>query len=611
MRSVRSFSTALGSGSQSIKRIAISLPAIVLVGVALLNAGLLGTVNAASYLDGEVKYEGVMTYGQEADNDDGANDGVCHEIIGEGDVGAEIPCYLTQDDDVSEALPIGFNFSFYGDTYTEAFANVNGVLHFDCPSSEYTNDDGLPTNFGGDCIDGDPGIVPSSILAFWDDVITAPKNLYCGDEDYVEGEPCTDFDWEGNYPTIVYKTIGTAGSRKFIMQWTNMYLFDSPNIPVGNFQVILYEGSNNIQIQYRNLYGNPERSSGSDATIGIQKNLSTYSQYSHLGTNPVNQGMAIRYAPNGSGGYQAANDEATYDPVFLTIPGAPGEPALTKPTDTATNVARRPLIQWNASTSETADSYFLSISTTPDFSDIVAQATTTSTSYTPSRALQPYTTYYWLVKAQNDLGETFSTIDSFTTGAHIFDEATPTGGDIDTDGVDDRLEDAAPNNGDANENGIPDAEERNVVSFPNAQKDNKYAVIELDDQCAITTAAAQAGSALSTKDTAYDYPAGMLNFSADCGEAGYTTDVTIYQYGLAKGSLVLRKHNPSTKAYSTVSGAVIEEATTNGQSLLKATYQVTDGGALDVDGLVDGIIVDPAGFGQVTVGVPNTGFSKR
>ena len=51
--------------------------------------------------------------------------------------------------------------------------------------------------------------------------------------------------------------------------------------------------------------------------------------------------------------------------------------------------------------------------------------------------------------------------------------------------------------------------------------------------------------------------------------------------------------------------------TIDGQSVLKATYSITDGGALDQDGLADGTITDPVGLATVAVNAPNTGLGLQ
>lgn len=66
--------------------------------------------------------------------------------------------------------------------------------------------------------------------------------------------------------------------------------------------------------------------------------------------------------------------------------------------------------------------------------------------------------------------------------------------------------------------------------------------------------------------------------------------------------------------YSPIANATIEQSMLEGKPALKLTYQLSDGGALDEDGIVNGEIVDPVGLAAKTtetnVLAPNTG-SKR
>jgi hypothetical protein len=74
---------------------------------------------------------------------------------------------------------------------------------------------------------------------------------------------------------------------------------------------------------------------------------------------------------------------------------------------------------------------------------------------------------------------------------------------------------------------------------------------------------------------------------------------------------IARKHNTTTKVITTISGASITRETYNNKSMIKLTYQITDGGVLDQDGQVNGTIVDPVGIGALFVGAPNTGYAKN
>jgi hypothetical protein len=140
---------------------------------------------------------------------------------------------------VSGAVSLGFNFSFYGTTYSQAYISSNGFLTFNSGSSDgCCNGPNLP-NSSSD---------PSNLIAgFWKDL---------------------NPDGVGN---IRYQTTGTAGSQQFIVGYydVNNYEFGPPV----TFEMILFEGSNNIELQYGNA---PNGGKGANiVTIGITDNGST------------------------------------------------------------------------------------------------------------------------------------------------------------------------------------------------------------------------------------------------------------------------------------------------------------------------------------------------
>ncbi len=139
------------------------------------------------------------------------------------------------DDHVSGAIPLGFNFDFYGTTYSQAYVSSNGFLTFNsgsyngCCSGPF-----LPYSSSD----------PSNLIAgFWNDLNNPQGN-------------------------IRYQTTGTAGSQQFIVGF-----YDVPNFydgPKVTFEMILREGNNNIELQYGNAPND-----GSRVTIGITNNNST------------------------------------------------------------------------------------------------------------------------------------------------------------------------------------------------------------------------------------------------------------------------------------------------------------------------------------------------
>lgn len=286
---------------------------------------------------------------------------------------------------------LGFDFKFFDTNYAGENAkvniNINGALTFGSYYTAYSNV-GLAS--GGQ---------NNSLFPFWDDITS----------------------YQENNSAILYSTLGTAPNRKFVVQWTNMYFYGT-TIQMGTFQIILYEGSNNIQLQYRDLLGG-SRALGDSATIGIKKDNSTYLQYS-LNTASLTQGQAIRYTHNGDNNY-TVNTSAAYDPIYLAPEGAPTSPVLVNPTDGTTGITTTPTFEWLPV--EGATSYAVLISTVSSFaSTVVNQSGISGTTYTHGSALNESTQYYWRVQAINSYGSSLSSTRTFTTSTANANPNTPT-----------------------------------------------------------------------------------------------------------------------------------------------------------------------------------------
>lgn len=173
------------------------------------------------------------------------------------------------------------------------------------------------------------------------------------------------------------------------------------------------------------------------------------------------------------------------------------------------------------------------------------------------------------------------------------------GNDGDQDGANDYIEDRAPNGGDANNDGTPDSEQAYVASFVSSVS-GKYVSIVVNEDCALTQASSAAEASGTDQDTQYNYLTGLLGFTAECGEDGYEATVTLYHYGVNKDGLVLRKYNPNTNQYFTITNASLAQQTIGGQSVAVAAYSVKDGGQLDIDDEENGTIVDPVGLATLS-----------
>jgi uncharacterized repeat protein (TIGR01451 family) len=149
------------------------------------------------------------------------------------------------DDSWVEDIGLGFFFNYYGTDYSQLAISNNGLLFSGGTTWQYVNEPITQT----------PG-VHGFIAPFWDDIVT----------------------WD-SAGAIYYKTIGTAPNRLFVVEWYDNQHYSSSTSGV-TFEAILYEGSNNILFQYKdvdfgNVYwavegDNPPYDNGGSATVGIE-----------------------------------------------------------------------------------------------------------------------------------------------------------------------------------------------------------------------------------------------------------------------------------------------------------------------------------------------------
>ena len=140
-------------------------------------------------------------------------------IVGSGDT------VVLADDAVSVALPIGFNFLFYCQPYSQFKISSNGFITFD-----------LLTNQHG-CCSGRP--IPNASNSL-------PKNIIAGAWDDLDPR-------QGG--TISYFTTGTAPNRQLVVTFDSISHFADTMNKV-SFQIVLHEGTNLIDIHSNNIQSN-------------------------------------------------------------------------------------------------------------------------------------------------------------------------------------------------------------------------------------------------------------------------------------------------------------------------------------------------------------------
>ena len=282
----------------------------------------------------------------------------------------------------SGPFDIGFNFTFFGNSYDQFYVNVNGLVMFTEPDGFYNNEVTIP----------DPAVPNNYIAAFWDNLTISER---------------------GN---VMYRTIGTSPNRKCIIQYNNMGFNPFPFL-FGTFSVILYETTNIIQVQYR-LILDPfsPKSHGASATIGLENADGTAGTlYAYHREDAVYTGDAISFTPDGPDDY-TINDNALYDGVFLTsnltLPD-PGRPDLVSPAKDAVTGTDH-TFTWTASSN--ASTYYLYVATKPDLAEAITTDAGLNLSHTIT-GLEPDITYYWTVSAENETGISWCEISRFSTSS--------------------------------------------------------------------------------------------------------------------------------------------------------------------------------------------------
>jgi len=166
-------------------------------------------------------------------------------------------------DDASRGpYDLGFRFGFCGQEYSQFYVNTNGQVLFGNGAWTLSNtvipDAALPNNF---------------IAAFWDDL-----------DSTVNG-------------AIYYHTFGTPPQRYTVIEWVDVPRYGTTDSLT--FEVVLYEGSDEILVQYLSLEG--PTTDGNGATVGVENMDGTDGvQYLCNGQGPgfpLHNRLAVRFVP--------------------------------------------------------------------------------------------------------------------------------------------------------------------------------------------------------------------------------------------------------------------------------------------------------------------------
>ena len=130
----------------------------------------------------------------------------------------------------------GFTFQFYGVEYDELFYSSNGLITFGSENADGNNTDLT-----------DPP-VQAAIAAFWEDLVTG----------------------SGDREAVFWEVRGSGDDQRLIIQWNDVRLANPLAQGQGplNFQAVLSERDNSIQLNYQAVTGSLLFDEGVDQTVG-------------------------------------------------------------------------------------------------------------------------------------------------------------------------------------------------------------------------------------------------------------------------------------------------------------------------------------------------------
>ena len=299
--------------------------------------------------------------------------------VGAGGTVASFPvqprdgCVSSRDDGIY-FFDLPFSFSLFTDTFlsgTPVSIATNGWISLGGTSFPEFQNAGLPADTVVRPSGGDGVIPPALIAPFFDDLIL------CGGA------------------SVTTRVTGSAPNRRFIVQWSGVSILDEVGEDLDadlTFELILYEGSNDVRFVYKSMTG--ALSDGAGATIGMQNLLRDRAVQSGFDQSIVGTGTAVTYSFDG-GAYLEERTDST----------PPGTPVVS---DGGARVASLSelLASWTTETAtSSAVEFDYAIGSIPGGTDVRDFTTVQSNSVVASGLpLEDGEMYYFSVRARNATG---------------------------------------------------------------------------------------------------------------------------------------------------------------------------------------------------------------
>jgi uncharacterized repeat protein (TIGR01451 family) len=211
--------------------------------------------------------------------------------------GGTQPPNATDSDDDYDTVALPFTFNFFGVDYTQADISSNGFLSFttgsDC-NDNYNWDDTLTPGIDA----GNP--IPHTDVGCEDASGWGANPLIAAWFDDIDPGECGE---------VYYDTVGTAPNQQFVVQWNQVCHNDCDlcdTTEAVTFEIILFEGSNEIKVQYMDTVFTTDVEAGKDiteenhgntATSGIDKDATVGLGYHWAGedTDALTDNLAVLY----------------------------------------------------------------------------------------------------------------------------------------------------------------------------------------------------------------------------------------------------------------------------------------------------------------------------
>ncbi|MEZ4686441.1 MAG: hypothetical protein R3B47_10365 [Bacteroidia bacterium] len=200
------------------------------------------------------------------------------------------------DDQVAQSIPIGFSFEFYCNTFSQLYLSSNGWLSFTATTASSFANSPVVT-----------ATAPNNLIAmFWDDL------------------------HPGLGGTVRYQTLGTAPNRVFVIEFLNVPRCCASTNPTVSGQVVLFEGSDDIEIHLFNIQQDPfgdmvvgiEDGNGATGVFAPNRNNSSFAAFMESWRfSPLGGQLTYNWTPNSTiaGGTSASPQVWPSNATWYTV----------------------------------------------------------------------------------------------------------------------------------------------------------------------------------------------------------------------------------------------------------------------------------------------------